>query len=95
MILQKSSGGLPEDVLWRPKVKFWEGAGVEDQIAAYAEAQISDADFRNERRLPDGSYLNTKEELFYYRIFKEHFGSLTDLDFVGRTKGAPCEPASF
>lgn len=86
---------LPEDVLWRPKVKFWEGAGVEDQIAAYAEAQISDADFRNERRLPDGSYLNTKEELFYYRIFKEHFGSLTDLDFVGRTKGAPCEPASF
>ena len=67
---------------------------MEDQIAAYAEAQISDADFRNERRLPDGSYLKTKEELFYYRIFKEHFGSLTDLSFVGRTPSAPGAPRS-
>lgn len=94
-ILRKAVADLlPEAVLWRPKVKFWEGAGVEDQIAAYAEAQISDADFRNERRLPDGSYLKTKEELFYYRIFKEHFGSLTDLSFVGRTPSAPGAPRS-
>ncbi|MBA2132811.1 asparagine synthase-related protein [Capillibacterium thermochitinicola] len=85
---------LPDDVLWRPKVKFWKGTGIGDRIAARVETQISDVDFRRERRLPDGSYLNTKEELFYYRIFKEHFGTLTDLSFVGRTKGAPCAPAS-
>ncbi|HBR30080.1 MAG TPA: asparagine synthase [Firmicutes bacterium] len=83
---------LPEQALWRPKVKFWEGAGVEDHLADYAKTQITDADFRQERRLPDGSFLNTKEELLYYRIFTEHFGNLTDLDFVGRTKGAPKVP---
>lgn len=80
---------LPERVLWRPKVKFWEGAGVEEHLAAYAEERISDHDFSRERVLPDGSLLNTKEELLYYRIFKEHFGELSDLTFVGRTKGAP------
>jgi asparagine synthase (glutamine-hydrolysing) len=83
---------LPEEALWRPKVKFWEGAGVEDHLATYANTQITDADFKNERRLPDGSFLNTKEELLYYRIFTEHFGTLTDLNFVGRTKGAPQAP---
>ena len=86
---------LPDDVLWRPKVKFWEGAGVGDRIAAYAETRISDADFRRERRLPDGSNLNTKEELFYYRIFREHFGTLSDLSFVGRTKAAPGKPVAI
>lgn len=80
---------LPERVLWRPKVKFWEGAGVEEPLAAYAKERISDHDFHRERLLPDGSLLNTKEELLYYRIFKEHFGELSDLTFVGRTKGAP------
>jgi len=27
----------------------------------------------------------------YYRIFKEHFGDLPNLDWMGRTKGAPVE----
>jgi hypothetical protein len=27
--------------------------------------------------------------LMYYRIFKEHFGELAQLDWMGRTKGAP------
>lgn len=80
---------LPEKVLWRPKVKFWEGAGVEDNLAVFAEEKISDADFARERILPDGTLLNTKEELWYYRIFEEHYGSLDDYSFVGRTKGAP------
>jgi hypothetical protein len=43
----------------------------------------------HERGLPDGSQLNTKEELFYYRIFEEQVGHLEDLRWMGRTKGAP------
>jgi asparagine synthase (glutamine-hydrolysing) len=35
--------------------------------------------------------LNTKEELLYYRIFREQFGAELDLSWVGRTKGAPVE----
>jgi asparagine synthase (glutamine-hydrolysing) len=33
--------------------------------------------------------LNSKEEIMYYRIFREHFGNMEDLSWMGRTKGAP------
>ncbi|MCJ7434204.1 MAG: asparagine synthase-related protein [Anaerolineales bacterium] len=82
---------LPDSVLWRPKAKFWQGAGVEDYLARHAEQQISDADFKRERTLPAGVQLNTKEELFYYRIFRERFGEFNDLSWMGRTKGSPVE----
>jgi asparagine synthase (glutamine-hydrolysing) len=82
-------GELPERVLNRKKAKFWEGAGVRDLISEYADNKISDAEFAGERTLPNGWMINTKEELIYYRIFKEHFGELEDLSWMGRTKGAP------
>jgi asparagine synthase (glutamine-hydrolysing) len=78
-------------VLWRPKAKFWQGAGVEELLSQHAEKTISDADFKRERNLANGWKLNSKEELMYYRIFKEHFGELTNLNWMGRTKGAPVQ----
>ena len=86
---QAMDGELPERVLNRKKAKFWEGAGVGEQLAGYANEHISDADFARERTLPNGWTINTKEELMYYRIFREHFGELEDLSWMGRTKGAP------
>jgi len=80
---------LPDAVLWRRKAKFWQGAGVGDLLAQYADERIDDDAFRRERALPGGAMLNTKEELLYYRIFREHFGPLADLSWVGRTQGAP------
>ncbi len=80
---------LPNQILNRTKAKFWEGGGFLDLIEKYADEEISNNDFNNERNLPNGWRLNTKEELFYYRIFKEHFGYLGDLSWMGRTKGAP------
>jgi asparagine synthase (glutamine-hydrolysing) len=89
-ILRKAlEGALPDSVLWRRKAKFWQGAGVEDFLARHAEEKISDADFKRERTLPNGWVLNTKEEFYYYRIFRERFGELDDLLWMGRTKGAP------
>ena len=88
-ILRRAVAGLlPDHVLNRRKAKFWEGAGVSEQLAAYAEERISSGDFHRERRLPNGWELNSKEELMYYRIFREHFGDLDELSWMGRTKGA-------
>lgn len=88
-ILRRALDGvLPESVLVRTKAKFWEGAGAGDLLAQHAEKRITDADFAAERILPNGWTLNTKEELLYYRIFREHFGDLGDLTWMGRTKGA-------
>jgi asparagine synthase (glutamine-hydrolysing) len=82
-------GYLPERVLNRPKAKFWEGAGVKEIISTYADEKISSNDFRIERKLKNGWILNTKEELLYYRIFRDHFGPDPDLEWMGRTEGSP------
>lgn len=89
ILRQAASNLLPERVLNRRKVKFWQGSGIGGQLSAYAEKNVTDSDFRRERKLKNGWILNTKEELMYYRIFKEHFGLLENLSWMGRTKGAP------
>ncbi|HZX09345.1 MAG TPA: asparagine synthase-related protein [Acidobacteriota bacterium] len=89
-ILRKAmEGELPERVLTREKAKFWQGAGVTEMISDYAEKKITDEDFQRERKLKNGWILNSKEELLYYRYFKEYFGELEDFSWMGRTKDAP------
>jgi len=82
---------LPDQILKRPRIKFWEGAGVNDLISGYADKHITDNDFRQERRLYNNWLINTKEELYFYKIFKDHFGPDLRLSWMGRTKGSPVE----
>ena len=82
-------GRLPEKVLNRKKSKFWEGAGVGELMSDYADSTITDDDFRRERILKNGWEINSKEELLYYRIFREQFGEIENLSWMGRTKGIP------
>lgn len=89
ILRQAMADKLPQAILERPKAKFWEGAGVGDLLADRAEKTVTDEDFRQERKLPDGSLVRTKEELMYYRIFREHLGEFHDLSWMGRTKNAP------
>jgi len=95
ILRQALKGLLPESVLERSKSKFWQGAGVGELLAENADRTITDADFRKERQLPNGWTLCTKEELTYYRLFKERFGAVANLDWMGRTKNAPCQEAGL
>ena len=89
-ILRKVAAALlPPRIAWRPKAKFWEGAGVGELLAEHAAAEISDAEFARARRLPNGWLLTDKEELLYYRVFREQFGSLESLSWMGRSKRPP------
>lgn len=89
-ILRRSVADLlPASILDRPKAKFWQGGGFENLLSNYADEKITDNDFAAERTLQNGWQINTKEELLYYRIFKQHFGEIDDLSWMGRTKGAP------
>lgn len=78
---------LPDEVLWRDKSKFWQGSGINDLFARIAEESITDIQFNKEKVIKNGWTLNSKEELMYYRIFKERFGEITALDWMGRTRG--------
>ena len=86
IVRRAMDGALPAQVLNRTKAKFWEGAGVGELLADYADESISDGEFKQERTLPNGWVLNSKEELMYYRIFRERFGQLYNLSWMGRTK---------
>ena len=77
---------LPNDVLMRTKSKFWEGSGIGEHFFSYAEGLISDSEFEAEREIKCGWKLSSKEELMYYRVFREHFGELENMNWMGRSK---------
>jgi asparagine synthase (glutamine-hydrolysing) len=64
-------GWLPEDLLWRDKAEFGDGSGARDALSEAIAEDIPDADFEAGRDAVDPP-LRTKEELAYYRIFREH-----------------------
>ncbi|MEN6584190.1 MAG: asparagine synthase B [Armatimonadota bacterium] len=76
---------LPGEIAFRRKSKFSEGCGSSMALAAVAE-EISDAAFNRCSELPDGSVLRSKEELMYYRIFRELFPSDSAHKAVGRSR---------
>jgi len=89
-ILRRAMEGLlPHQVLTRPKARFWEGAGVGEVMSAHAQETISDDEFARARQDETSVGLKTKEELFYFLVFQEQFGSRFDPTLVGRTKSVP------
>lgn len=67
---------LPSEVVWRPKEKFAEGAGSAHVFARLAEQDISDEQYAQEiayAREETGHVIRSKEELYYYRVFRRFF----------------------
>lgn len=77
---------IPEEIAFRKKSKFSEGCGSSTALAAVAEEDISDATFNRCSELPDGGILRNKEELMYYRFFRELFRSDSAHRAIGRSR---------
>lgn len=73
---------LGREVAWRRKRQFDQGSGSAAMIEYVAEAEIDDAAFREESAAAPVPVRN-KEELYYYRIFRDHFPERL-LPLVGR-----------
>ena len=80
---------LPTALVLRPKAKFWQGCGIGGLLSEWAERAVSDKDFSRERVLPNGWSLPGKEELLYYRLFRERVGDFETLEWMGRTLVRP------
>ncbi|MGI9951017.1 asparagine synthase-related protein [Moorellaceae bacterium AZ2] len=75
---------LPPEIVDRRKDEFSQGAGSAELMAEMAAGKISDEEFATEGRVTSGVTLHSKEELYYYRIFKEFYPQ-PELDrLVGR-----------
>jgi len=67
------SGRLPEDIVWRSKRPFAAGAGSSAIMSSLVEKQVSSSNFIAHQQTEEGLRLNSAEELYYYRIFKDSF----------------------
>ena len=76
-------GWLPHDLLWRGKQQFGQGTGMNEVLSGHFGATVSDEDFERERTAVDPP-LRTREELAYYRIFKEHLPGVRVKQAIGR-----------
>ena len=83
-ILRKAfEGYLPDEIIWREKIQFAEGCGSDRVIQELVEDQISDREFNRDRQSIQPA-LRSKEELYYYRLFKQFFNSDRVVSGVGR-----------
>jgi len=69
------TGLLPDEILWREKMPFDQGSGGR-HIIERVNAEISDDDLKEAQQRHPEAQLTSKEMLFYYRIWREHFGDL-------------------
>jgi len=82
-------GDLPDEIVYRPKMKFSKGAGSSDILAERADEKVSDGEFQKEKeRLQrDWDYtLPNKEALLYYKMLGEHYQDEWIMPNMGRSR---------
>lgn len=85
MLRQAFHGLLPEDVLWRKKAKFSQGAGSMNALSAYAQETVSTTEIaaaQEQAPVP----IKSAEETLYYRHFKSQLGTAVPARLLGRTR---------
>lgn len=73
---------LPASIVWRSKKEFSQGSGSADVLPRHFDRIISDEELAAAQA--DHPIIRSKEELYYFRIFTDHFGSGPAVDTVGQ-----------
>lgn len=77
---------LPHEVVWRRKEKFSLGTGTGQFLEQLAASAVSDAELERDGLLPWGERVSSKEELLYWRYFREHYGIRSVVEGMGRSR---------
>lgn len=77
---------LPEEIVWRRKLKFAYGAGLGNQLAEWASSQIDDEQFAIDKALYGAFRIRDKEELAYFQIFRGMFPPEKVVPIIGRSR---------
>ena len=83
LLREAFAGWLPDELLWRPKSQFGDGSGAASVLTAALEARVTEDELEAERDVVDPP-LRTREELAYFRIFKDHLPGVRPEQTVGR-----------
>src|SRR4051794_38917487 len=76
LLREAFEGWLPDGLLWRQKAEFGDGSGARDVLSRAVEATVSDAELEAERGAVDPP-LRTKEEVAYYRVWRDHLQGIS------------------
>ena len=76
LLREAFTGWLPDELLWRAKAEFGDGSGASDVLSQAVEATVSDAEFEAEQGAVEPP-LRTKEEVAYYRVWREHLQGIS------------------
>lgn len=77
---------LPDDIANRTKLKFSEGTGSSDVLAAHAARRVPISRFREECEVMPGLVLRSPEELLYWDLWLDAMGPSVSARLVGRTR---------
>ena len=73
---------LPDDILWRYKVQYTQGAGCEDLGERIAN-RMSDEEFAHIRAAHPKAVINSKEAAYYFKIFRKYHPQDSILGSIG------------
>ncbi len=62
---------LPDEILWRYKVQYTQGAGCESLGEEMAEREMSDDEYERIKAENPDAVLNSKEAAYYFKIFRK------------------------
>ena len=91
LIRKAYEGFIPNEVVWRTKVPCEQGTGTEI-LPKYFEEIITNQEFERKKKMilnDDQVNLSTKEQLFYYEIFKRKVGIPSDVYNLNIGKQCP------
>lgn len=77
------SGLLPEEILWRYKVQYTQGAGCESLGERLAEKEISDEELARLQHDNPQATITSKEAALYFKIFKRYHPMESILKSIG------------
>ncbi len=83
LLREAFTGWLPDELLWREKSQFGDGSGAAEVLTAVMEETVTEAELESERGAVYPP-LRTREELAYFRIFREHLPGVRPEHTVGR-----------
>ena len=79
----ENTGYLPDDILWRYKVQYTQGAGCEDLGEKMAEQMLTDDEYQKIVEQNPNAVINSKEAAYYFKIFREYHPQDSILDSIG------------
>ncbi|MFC1928609.1 asparagine synthase B [Chloroflexota bacterium] len=85
-ILRKAfegTGYLPDDILWRYKVQYTQGAGCESLGEKLAESEVSEEEYERIKAENPNAVINSREAAYYFKIFRQFHPQDSVLGSIG------------